>query len=1182
MFNGLKLGAFPSFRSGQQSPPAAPDNAQPPESASRFSVHQTQDQHSPPAPPGTINPQHLLSHAHPITQRAGFQQAAPAEHFSSIPSWPSSSIPQYTVAYDLTEAGPKQSRKPALTTPTPASPSAKLTRADLPTWSPSVLLNRPNAKHEAPVPATKGDSEPDAPSEAPGTSQFLHALQHTVNRDSVPQRKRKSEARDDQDGSPEQKKPKSTFSGIAKGGVISEHMRAEREKAAAAAGPAPIDLTADDDGDLVFMGETQKPSVSEENREVCLGMIQGKANFSRIPVYTEKAMNAIGKESWPRLKLGFRRGVENVLNNKIELLDKQQRLVGYVELKVAAALVQLLDGREKSKFRITIWLASWPRRKDDRCGQHISKNLDIQMMLFAPRKHKTMIGNFLSQRQLFLTSTRGLQNGLEEENPHVPTNFGGNRRPQSQAMQAVSQIVRDPTEIRREAMGMFDKMVKHEDLAEMEADASIIKTVLLPHQKQALQFMMEHEHMDPPEAAEESSFSLWKKGVNARGQDIWTHIITQMVLPNKPDPVYGGILADMMGLGKTLSILSLIAQTKREAKAFGELEAPPQSEFLQRNAKTTLIICPKSVMSNWMEQIKIHVKANKLTYYSYHGASRHQDLDELAQYDIILTTYGTSAEDMKAKDKALFSVNWFRVVLDEAHSIRNQNTRVSKACIELAAERRWAVTGTPVQNGLNDMGALVKFLRLYPFDNSTVWNQYIIVQLKSGNTDVIAHLRILVDSITLRRLKDKIGLKEREEIESHLEFSEADRKIYDKIAGQSSRDMMLMTGGKTAMKGKAYAHMLRLIDRMRRFCAHGLDMFNDEDRKQIAEGMDPDNAIAIDLGDDSDEAFEFVGKTQAYETLQLLNETDADRCEKCGKKLLDKQSDVEGNVDVSGDEESSDSEDSGATEGDEIIGYLNPCYHVICPGCKDSFLTQARESLTQDQRHVCPCCDGYVRLGLFEFQRADLQAYLDEKSAKTKKRTGRKIWDETNYNEPSAKVMALVTDLQKIAAESEPLEELGEPPIRSVVFSQWTSYLDLIGVALEDHDIGFTRLDGTMSIGQRTRVLEQFKTDPTVAVILVSIKAGGQGLNFTAASKVFMMEPQYNPGVEQQAIDRVHRLGQNKDVLITHYFITNTIEQKIQQLQKRKEDLAKFTLERKMGRIEEAKARIDGLRDLFR
>ncbi|KAK3661152.1 hypothetical protein LTR56_000275 [Elasticomyces elasticus] len=1152
----------------------------------------TSSPHQGPRGQGTINP-HLLTNTPSPYQSPSIQHAGrfpPQFHQSPRPIPHPHSRQQYqSEVYDLTGPGPKQSRKPAPTT----APIEDQIRANRSTWDPKVLLakggvNGRSMPSGAPTNNDSGSAtaEADTPDEGVGMSQFMGQLHRIVNRDSVPQRKRKSEVLDeDESGNEEHKKHKATMAAFAPGGAIAEHLREQNEKVAAEAARhgISIDLTNDDDNDdgndagnddLVFVGEKRK--VSEANKEVCLGVLQGKANISRIPMYAEQALNSVGKESWPRLKLTHCNPTGNDM--RIELKDRTNRVVGLIEHRVAAALAPLLKNSHINHLRLTVSLANWLRNKGDRPGQHISKNLDIAIIVYAPRKHGEMIGVHI---------------GKEIENPHVPGTFGPGgvvRKPQTQ--QPVSRtIIRDPNELRQEAKGMFDKMIKHEDLAEMEADPTIIKTPLMPHQKQGLQFLMEHEHTAPPKAGETPAFSLWKPERNKHGHDIWVHVITGQEVHVQPAPVKGGILADMMGLGKTLSILSLIAQTKREAEAFGEEDvASSLPEHIERNAKTTIIICPKSVMSNWFEQIKAHVKGKKLTYYTYHGSNRKQDLDELAQYDIVLTTYGTAAEDKKGKGKALFAMNWFRVVLDEAHGIRNQNTGISKACIELPADRRWAVTGTPVQNGLNDMGALVKFLRMHPFDNSSAWNNFILLPLKSGNTDVIAHLRMLVDSITLRRLKDKIGLKDRKEIEKLLDFSESDRKWYDRIATQSSRDMMLMTGGKSGMKGKAYAHMLRLIDRMRRFCAHGRDMFNDEDRRQIEEGMDPDNAIAIDLGDEADKGpYEFIGKQSAYETLNLMSESEIDRCDKCGNKIVEKPVDEENSgddedetSDESDSEDSSDAKASSKAKSD-VIGYLNPCFHVYCPKCKDIHIAEANQTMTADQRYECDACLGnFVRFGLFELRRSELQEYLDEKREKVKKRKGNKIWDNTNYEGPSAKVLALIADLKTAAAESEELETLGEPPVRSVVFSQWTSYLDLIEVALNENGIGFTRLDGSMSISARTRVMDQFKTDPNITVILVSIKAGGQGLNFTAASKVFMMEPQYNPGVEQQAIDRVHRLGQKRNVLITHYFMTNTIEQKIKELQVRKIDLAQFTLEKKMSKVEEAKARIANLRDLFR
>lgn len=123
-------------------------------------------------------------------------------------------------------------------------------------------------------------------------------------------------------------------------------------------------------------------------------------------------------------------------------------------------------------------------------------------------------------------------------------------------------------------------------------------------------------------------------------------------------------------------------------------------------------------------------------------------------------------------------------------------------------------------------------------------------------------------------------------------------------------------------------------------------------------------------------------------------------------------------------------------------------------------------------------------------------------------------------------------------------QPLGEPwasdmatgkPIKSIVFSQWTTMLDRIEDAIVDSGIGYDRLDGSMKLDERVRAMDRLKTDPACEVLLVSLRAGGVGLNLTSASRVYVMDPYWNPAVENQAVDRVHRLGQTRPVVTIKY-----------------------------------------------
>ena len=119
-----------------------------------------------------------------------------------------------------------------------------------------------------------------------------------------------------------------------------------------------------------------------------------------------------------------------------------------------------------------------------------------------------------------------------------------------------------------------------------------------------------------------------------------------------------------------------------------------------------------------------------------------------------------------------------------------------------------------------------------------------------------------------------------------------------------------------------------------------------------------------------------------------------------------------------------------------------------------------------------------------------------------------------------------------------------------LVFSQFVKHLDIIKGMLKDRKIPFAYLDG--SSNDRKEQVEKFNKDPYLKVFLISIKAGGLGLNLTEADYVFILDPWWNPAVEAQATDRAHRIGQKKKVFSYKFITRNTVEEKILTLQKHK------------------------------
>lgn len=133
------------------------------------------------------------------------------------------------------------------------------------------------------------------------------------------------------------------------------------------------------------------------------------------------------------------------------------------------------------------------------------------------------------------------------------------------------------------------------------------------------------------------------------------------------------------------------------------------------------------------------------------------------------------------------------------------------------------------------------------------------------------------------------------------------------------------------------------------------------------------------------------------------------------------------------------------------------------------------------------------------------------------------------------------------------LEELAEAGHKALVFSQFTGFLDLVEPLLRARNLGFTRIDGSTT--DRAARVERFQTDPQCAVFLISLKAGGVGLNLTAADYVFLLDPWWNPAAESQAIDRAHRIGQQRPVFAFRMVCRGTVEERVLELQAQKRAL---------------------------
>jgi SNF2 family DNA or RNA helicase len=153
----------------------------------------------------------------------------------------------------------------------------------------------------------------------------------------------------------------------------------------------------------------------------------------------------------------------------------------------------------------------------------------------------------------------------------------------------------------------------------------------------------------------------------------------------------------------------------------------------------------------------------------------------------------------------------------------------------------------------------------------------------------------------------------------------------------------------------------------------------------------------------------------------------------------------------------------------------------------------------------------------------------------------------------SAKLDALLPSLEEIAGQGH----------KALVFSQFTSFLALARDRLDAAGLAYEYLDGRTR--DRQERVDRFQNDPTIPFFLISLKAGGHGLNLTAADYVYLLDPWWNPAVEAQAIDRAHRIGQTRSVIATRLVAKDTVEEKILELQASKRALADAILGQDQG-----------------
>ncbi|KAI5371017.1 putative helicase, P-loop containing nucleoside triphosphate hydrolase, SNF2-like domain superfamily [Septoria linicola] len=689
----------------------------------------------------------------------------------------------------------------------------------------------------------------------------------------------------------------------------------------------------------------------------------------------------------------------------------------------------------------------------------------------------------------------------------------------------------------------------------------------------------------------------------------------------------GGILADDMGLGKTVQSVTLMLTNPRPA-----LDAKPEHKGQKLPGKDvgkgTLVVAPLALIKQWEGEIKSKVsRSHAMRVLVHHGPSRTKDSAELKKYDVVITTYQTLTSEHAGSDMSrdngkrigCFGVHWYRLMLDEAHSIKNRSAKSTQACYALNSWYRWCLTGTPMQNNLDELQSLIKFLRIKPYCELPRWKQSITQPMKAGRGGLaMQRLNVFLKAFMKRRTKDILKLDgalnfggksneeggatnggmqivKREVITLQCEFDPMEKQYYDRL--QARADKRLEQMEKTGAND--YIGALVLLLRLRQMCDHPqlIEMAMSKDKDAMTTGIKPNRG-----GNEMDDLAALMGGV----TVQAKN------CDVCQVKLTSSEA-RDGAVRCSECEEdlaamkANKKKKKSQKTGDKLNKVRKSVKHEeeIKPEPRrarnrkvvvDSDDESEGEWIGKgpEQRIDLGSGDedadgGGETLDTLDSERSDEDdSEVDDSPSRARMLKVVNSDDETEDSDAGDDHEDVVEDSEEDVEydsdQSGVLDGMGDmgrskhdpstkirrllrilhtetPKHKTIVFSQFTTMLDLIEPHLEHAGIRYVRYDGSMRPDAREQSLSSLRNDKRTRVLLCSLKCGSLGLNLTAASRVVIVEPFWNPFVEEQAIDRVHRLNQTVDVKVFRLTIRDSVEEKILELQEKKRELAKAAIE---------------------
>ncbi|GBF67270.1 DNA repair protein [Trichophyton mentagrophytes] len=609
---------------------------------------------------------------------------------------------------------------------------------------------------------------------------------------------------------------------------------------------------------------------------------------------------------------------------------------------------------------------------------------------------------------------------------------------------------------------------------------------------------------------------------------------------NSPAAPRGGFLCDEMGFGKTIQAIANMV----DGMAVG------------KEPTTTLIVAPTHLIEHWKDELLKHVEKGKLgRIFVYHGA---QKLDTKLAIEsggtkdigVIITTYSeirascrfpvpefTNKEDeTKWKlDKCGFLHNFMfrRIYLDEAHEIKNHNSKASQAVRLLTAKFRWVITGTPIHNDVTEFYSYFNFLKVPGLENYYTFLDKIVNQDPDHR-----RLTNCLRAYMLRRTHAEtlfgrpiLKLPDIDENTVVVEFSIVERALYQKLIGSFLDEHL-----STMRSIDGIDNYLTLLLYLRMFTSHLLlpqDVIKQILTPQFMQEIEPEVKQSSNKED-----------IEIFKSLQVLwFENKTEPLGGSGKEKSDAGFSTLFESVMGGSKGATNIMDCIECHQRKESVFVLSCMHLCCFDC----IPKLRQA--GDKQIICRCgltvsCERCL----------DLQKFCGSKAIRRARSSKSRCIDEFEQDKGvptisetvlSAKLRAVKLFVSKWLKES--------PNIKITIFTQFLGMIGAISSICEAEGWRYTTLCGKLHHRTRHANIKRFREE-NVSILISSLKAGGVGLNLTMASKCILVDLWWNEAIEQQAFCRLFRIGQKNDVEIVRICVENTVDDRLQLIQSRKSE----------------------------